>query len=395
MRKLTIAKRIQLSNFISIAMILVVGFLSFHYLNRLHYELDQLVSKDIQLTRLAEEIKTGVFELQRAEHLFLQAPGTLELQRRVSKVLTTLRHSIAQAQNTSSERSNIRRYIQINELADTYQSIHARIALGTAEHRDHAALSNLRAKIRSINSEVLAERYKALEQHQHQASRVASNAERNMIIMLIIVLVFAVILGVASPKWVSSPFHRLQRALAEVRTGKLNTVIAVRTDDEVGALTKTLNSTIAGLREFDDLKVQRIAFERRRFEALANMVDYGVIVVEHDGHIRFVNSQLYLLLGLSSEDVVDRKIDQSEFPESLRTLLHQCIASDDKFDNHEFELTIRNGDDQEQRITLLADNTICQSQRGRIEHYIVTLEDKGAHAQKHYLKRKIAGSENT
>src|SRR5690606_35888478 len=124
-------------------------------------------------------------------------------------------------------------------------------------------------KISTLNRAVLNDRYKELESHQEQINRLSSDAQRNMIIVVLLMLLSGLALGFVAPNVVVTPFRKMVQAINEVRTGKLNISIPVEADDEIGTIAKSLNTMIAELREFDEMKIKRIAFEKRRFETLA------------------------------------------------------------------------------------------------------------------------------
>jgi CHASE3 domain sensor protein len=59
--KLSLQRRIQLSFFLSVALVVVIGIISFSYIHRLNDEVQQIIEQDITLSHSGEKIKTAFF----------------------------------------------------------------------------------------------------------------------------------------------------------------------------------------------------------------------------------------------------------------------------------------------------------------------------------------------
>ena len=148
---------------------------------------------------------------------------------------------------------------------------------------------------------------------------------------------------------------------------------------------------LADLRTYDDMKIKRIAFEKRRFETLANMVDYGVMLLTREGDIEFMNTQLYILLRLQSEDCVGCEVKESPLPGPLKALLEDCLEKQEKFDNQAIALDLKDQEGVSFTVDLLADLALVRRHDGTVANLIITFEEPGAQQYKHHLTRKMAG----
>lgn len=393
MKKWSIANRIQFSFVAAIGMVLVIGFLSFYYINRLNKDLESLVEQDIRLARLTEEIKSVTFEVFKQERLLFNDPSNAESLNDLKTVTNDLYKLTEQTEQLSLKEENRQRYEQMGLLALEFVQTLDEIPGATDLNPIKAKLRDRLIKISTLNRAVLNDRYKELESHQEQINRLSSDAQRNMIIVVLLMLLSGLALGFVAPNVVVTPFRKMVQAINEVRTGKLNISIPVEADDEIGTIAKSLNTMIAELREFDEMKIKRIAFEKRRFETLANMVDYGVMVLKREGVIEFINSQLYLLLKIDTKEIEGYRIEHTPLPNEIKDFLSQVLETKEKLDNQELTLHVKDKKGKDIEVALLIDTAMVRTHDGTIVNVIITFEEKSSHVDKSYLVRTMSKKE--
>lgn len=389
MRNLTIAARIRLSFATAVGMVLVIGFLSFYYLSQFSIEFHELVTRDIHLARVSEEIKSSIFDIHRNERAFFAEPTDPESFERLKTVSQKLVKLMNDAHLASAKQENIQRYEDMTALGATYLEMLNKIHSGEESQLLVSDARKTLIKIGTLNHQALQARYKDLEQHQIDAEKMASNAQRNMIVVIILMLLSGLGLGFVAPNLVAAPFRKINRAIAQIGAGKMNINIPEDTNDELGTLALNLNNMLDHLRTFDDMKIKRIAFEKRRLESMANMIDYGVMVLSCEGEIEFINTQLYLLLRVESEACVGYHVTQSPLPIELKELLTECLDTQEKFDNRELTLKIKDQNNEAHDVEFLVDLALVRRHDGSVANLIVTLEDKKAQAYKNHLTRKM------
>lgn len=394
MKKLSIANRIQMSFVAAIGMVLIIGFLSFYYINKLNSGLQRIVDEDIRLARLTEEIKNTSFEIFKTERRFALNTRDTKLKEELEKLTISLNERIIQAKGVSRKAENIERYDKMSDFALEYLSIMKNIDHSSDLTADKNKLRDRLIKISNLNRAVLQDRYKELEAHQGQVNQLSSDAQRNMIIVVLLMLLSGLGLGFVAPNVVVTPFKKMVQAINEVRTGKLNISIPVEADDEIGTIAKSLNTMIHELREFDEMKVKRIAFEKRRFETLANMVDYGVMVLKREGVIEFINSQLYLLLHCDTKEIEGYRIEHTPLPQEIKDFLELCLETKEKIDGKELTIHIKQKSGETLSVALLADTSMVRTHDGTIVNIIITFEEKKAHVEKAYLARHVSKKED-
>lgn len=393
MKKWSIANRIQLSFVAAIGMVLVIGFLSFYYINKLNQGLETIVQKDIRLARTTEEVKTTTFNVFRQERVYLQDLTQLEDLQKLISLSEALYQLTLDAEKLAQKDVNRDRYGKMADLVKEYRETLDQFPDPVDLNAVKNKLRDRLIKISNFNREVLQDRYKELEVHQEQVNRLSSDAQRNMIIVVLLILISGLGLGFVAPNVVVTPFKKMVQAINEVRTGKLNISIPVEADDEIGTIAKSLNTMIAELREFDEMKIKRIAFEKRRFETLANMVDYGVLVLKREGVIEFINSQLYILLKCDTKEIEGYRIEHTPLPVEIKEFLSECIETKERIDNRELTLHLKDKKGNDLDVELLADTSMVRTHDGTIVNIIVTFEEKSTHVDKSFLARTISKKE--
>lgn len=376
MKVSSVANRIQLSFAAAVLIVLGIGFLSFYYLNQLNRSLTQIVEKDMRAARLTEEIKNSLFDAYEQERVLPAGeipPAQLE---KLRSLFLSLLELTSQVKSLSSKEANIARYDAMSKLASESLDLLEQISRSTDLEDRRKRLRDTLANFVALSREALQSRYQDLDAHQSDLDRLGSNAQRNMIIVMLVLLVSAAGLGFVAPRIVTNPFKKMTRAIEQVRAGNLEARIPVETDDELGDIAVALNKMLADIRIFDQMKIRRIAFERRRFETLANMVDYGVILLKREGDVEFINSQLYMLFNLPSHEVEGKKLEDVPLPQSIKELCEECLLGMQKIEGREIEVTVSDREDEEVSVTLVVASAMVRAHDGRIANIILTLEEK-------------------
>ncbi|MDL1873222.1 HAMP domain-containing protein [Deltaproteobacteria bacterium PRO3] len=372
----SVANRIQLSFAAAVFIVLLIGFLSFYYLNQLNRGLERIVERDIRAARLTEEIKNSLFDVYQQERLLPVGeipPAQLEKMR---SLLLSLPDLVREAKTLSSKEANIARYDEMTRLATESLEFLDEISRSTDLVDRRERLRRNLGSFVALSREALQARYQDLDKHQLELDRLSSNAQRNMIIVMLVLLVSAVGLGFVAPRIVSNPFKKMARAIEQVQAGNLEARIPVETDDELGEIAVALNKMLGDIRTFDQMKIRRIAFERRRFETLANMVDYGVILLKREGEVEFINSQLYVLFNLPSHEVEGKKLEDVPLPQEIKELCEECLLDMRKVEGREIAMALSDREGGEVNLALVVDAAMVRAHDGRVVNIILTLEEK-------------------
>ena len=337
--KLSLEKRIQLSFFLAIALVGAIGIVSFYYISQLNGQVQQIVERDLALSHSSERIKTNLFALRRVERTYLIAPETPLFHQSLRTALEELRKATGGGEELSLRDETRQKHRDILTWLDEYE----RTIQETTLPFDPKVLDqNLEIPIRKISDTVddlIELRYHDLQSHRAQAELLAENSNRNIILMVVTTILAGLGLGFFAPSKVVLPFRKIYAAIQEVQAANFNVSVNIEGNDEIATLGHEFNKMVEEIRTFDDMKIKRIAFEKRKLDSLANMTDAGVVVLSVEGKILYMNRKLYEMLGLTTERILDITIEEVPLPAELKTIFQESIDRKDRFEDRHWNFT--------------------------------------------------------
>lgn len=121
--------------------------------------------------------------------------------------------------------------------------------------------------------------------------------EFNQIIIsgTIISVVFAIIIGFLLSKTITKPIVDIMHKAENITSGDFGQVLEVKSDDEIGKLTKTFNYMSSQLKSM----LSEISSEKNKFERILNFMTDGIIAYNTEGQIIHINTAACSLFDLS------------------------------------------------------------------------------------------------
>jgi two-component system nitrogen regulation sensor histidine kinase NtrY len=187
----------------------------------------------------------------------------------------------------------------------------------------------------------------------------------------LIVLLAAIWAAIAVADRIVRPIRLLINAADNVAGGNLNVIVPVRAvDGDVGSLSRTFNKMISEIRsQRDEILVAKDEVDdRRRFiEAVLSGVTAAVIGVDEDRTINIANPSTQILLGVSPEAMIGRKLP--EVSPEIDAVLSEA-ASRYRSDFRKQVSLVHSGTER----TLNVQVTREESHAGQ-ESYVITIDD--------------------
>jgi len=138
---------------------------------------------------------------------------------------------------------------------------------------------------------------------------------------LLLGLAAAGFVGARLARGVTDPVEELTRAAEQLREGRLDATVRIRTRDEIGRLGEAFTAMAERLRE----TIHGLTEERHKLEAiLTSMVD-AVVAIDRRGAVVMVNLAAEDLLGVRREEVIGRPAAEV-LPDTLRSLVQEATA---------------------------------------------------------------------
>ena len=167
--------------------------------------------------------------------------------------------------------------------------------------------------IRSIEKQlqtILSVNMRAIQNKSKTAEKTAEDALVIIITLggLVFLIAFTFILNF--PSVVTNPISRLTEAIKEIANKNYEHRIHINNKDEFGKLADAFNEMAERLEYFESSNLNKLMFEKNRAEAVINSLKDASIGIDKNNRVLFANYQALQLLGLRSEDIVGKSVDE-------------------------------------------------------------------------------------
>ena len=150
----------------------------------------------------------------------------------------------------------------------------------------------------------------AIQKKSIIAEKTAEDALGIIVLLGSLVFLIALTFLVNFPSIVTSPISRLTEAIKEIANKNYKHRIHINNKDEFGILADAFNEMAARLEYFESSNLNQLMFEKNRAEAVINSLKDASIGIDKNNVILFANYQALQLLGLPSEEVVGKNVDE-------------------------------------------------------------------------------------
>ncbi|WP_245542611.1 ATP-binding protein [Segetibacter koreensis] len=179
---------------------------------------------------------------------------------------------------------------------------------------------NIRSTETVIQS-ILLLNMQAIHRKSKIAERTADNALSMIIALGCIVFLIAFTFIVNFPSVVTDPINRLAEAIKEIAHKNYNHRIHITNKDEFGKLADAFNEMAERLQYFESSNLNKLMFEKSRAEAVINSLKDASIGIDKNNIVLFANYQALQLLGLHSEEVVGKPVEDIKKKNDLFSFL--------------------------------------------------------------------------
>ncbi len=138
-----------------------------------------------------------------------------------------------------------------------------------------------------------------------------------------IALALSTILAFYIARRFTSPIRELTQVAQELAQGNFRARVKVRTGDELGYLSSTLNHMATGLQNM----IEDISNEKNKIRAILTSMGDGVVALDSDGRIILVNQAAERMFGRRETEVVGKYILSLVRNYKIEELVSQVVAS--------------------------------------------------------------------
>ncbi|HTQ28138.1 MAG TPA: ATP-binding protein [Puia sp.] len=154
------------------------------------------------------------------------------------------------------------------------------------------------------------------------AQKTAEDAKLwlNVIFTILTLIAFTFIFNL--PGIISKPISSLSEGIMAISDKNYKKRIYLKQDDEFGDLATAFNNMAEKLDEYENSNLSQIKFEKSRIETIINQMKDGIIGLDNNRNILFLNAVAEKLLGLRERDIIGKYAPDVALKNDLmRTLL--------------------------------------------------------------------------
>lgn len=368
---ISLKNRVGASFVVANIIVISLGAVIFFYLDSLNKETKLAESKLADINYLIDEIRISAVSTLKYQHKIISKKNTPQEVQRLKEICDTF---LGQLQTLDSiyEETKIKKII--GKMSGYVDALKLLIDKSNIKRNKGGkeTISDLADKILETFSLFQELQYLQAEKQSSRIKSIIDETKKNMMITLIITILGALLLGIVLPRKIALPFKKIHDAIRELQDFNFDVSIYYNEDDEIGEISREMNKMIRKLKEFEELRAQRIQIEHRKFDVLANLFKKNVMLVNAENDIVYLNNQLYDLLRLKSDDVVMKKIEETSLPENLKNVMTLATKRRSKIENHPLEFSYFGEDKSEEKSYQGFANIIpIRGKESSLDYYVV------------------------
>ncbi len=388
---LNLQKRLHLSFAIALALVLVTGATSLYYIRQFDRKVHDTLIKDIELAEAGGALNKSLQDVRAAYREYMKVPGDAAMYQVMSQSFENFMTGVQQSQAISQLERNIEIHEEIisdgNELRlvmkETMEKPDARpVFAGQAR----AFFDSAGKRLETIQDQ----RREEMASHRMTIDRLFDRAKQNQLLIIIVVLIGGAFLAFFMPRRAVWPFKRILQAFHEAWECNLRVRLPAKGEDELAELSRSFNQMMAQLEEFDEMKVKRIAFERRRFEVLANSLNMGVILVTVEGKVIFINAPAYRVFDVTSTQVVNKELEATPLPPRIIELFQEALTTKQKIEDRRWEAQLKGPSGKEEKHAVSIDILPVRTHAGDLVNLLMLIKESAVPVEERLFQREVS-----
>ncbi|HNV72507.1 MAG TPA: hypothetical protein PKO06_22550, partial [Candidatus Ozemobacteraceae bacterium] len=138
----------------------------------------------------------------------------------------------------------------------------------------------------------------------------------------------ALVLAFFFSRQIALPTQRVIDLINRIRDGQyVNLNIRDQTEDEIGRIFGALLHMVSHIATRDQLKLEKIDLEKRRFEVFGNQIKVPFLLLNRDRQVAFANHACLELFRLAWDDVYEIELAKIAIPPQLKEEISSAITA--------------------------------------------------------------------
>lgn len=267
--------KVALGGIFLFALLILVGAVSFYYLNRITEEAGDIIKDNYETLNYSRDMLNEMDALSGKDS---------------SKALTNFEQHLQLQEKNITEPGE-------KELTESLRKNFEVI-------KQKASADSLRSLIRKDISSIMQVNLAAIDKKNQAAQASAQSAKTVITFCLTICLLIGFTFLFNFPALVASPVASLTEGIKAIADKNYSQRIHLNRKDEFGELANAFNTMAERLDEYEHSNLSRILFEKQRAETVINSLKDASIGIDNKGIVLFANQQALQLLHLANADII-------------------------------------------------------------------------------------------
>jgi HAMP domain-containing protein len=332
---LSLKRRVAFSFLIANAVVLIMGFTVFFFLDSLNNQISNITVSSNKISLLTDEVRISAVSILKMQKKILTSKPSPEDLKRLENLTEGFQSQLMRLDSFYTEVEAKKIISKMQGYVDSLKTVVGKSSLFYRDGGGISTINELTDKILEAFSEFQDIQYFQNEQRDKQVKAIIGETRRNMLITLIITFLGTILLSLVIPGKIAMPFKKINDAVRELQDCNFDVSIYYNQDDEIGELARELNKMIGNMKKFEQLRTDRISVEHRKFDTLANMIKKNIMIANAKGELTYMNNPMYALLEMQSDDVINKNITDTVMPDSIIETFEIAIKRRSKIENAE------------------------------------------------------------
>jgi nitrogen fixation/metabolism regulation signal transduction histidine kinase len=343
---ISLKNRIAASFIFVTLMVLALGFSVFYFLHKLNTEISQITTDSNNVSVLTDQVRISAVSILKSQRRIISNRAKSDDLDELISLCDDFQAQLQKLETYYSEAEIKKTIGKMTSYTDALKTLVSKVQLSRRDSAGLSTIGDLADKILEAFSEFQNIQYYQSEERDKRINKIIEETKKHMLIALIITFFFSILMSLVIPGKIALPFKKINDAIRELQECNFDVSIYYNQDDEIGELAREINKMIHSMKTFDELRANRIQMEHRKFDALASLVKKLVIISNAKGDLIYMNNQMYSMLDLQSDDIINKNYADTLIPDCIKETYDLAIKRRSKIENADIEVFKRHLEDE-------------------------------------------------
>ncbi len=134
-------------------------------------------------------------------------------------------------------------------------------------------------------------------------------------------------------------FKKHLRSLQDMQKGYFNIFLPIEEySQELQPLTKEIIKLAEQLKYFEQLRVDRIQLEQKKFDILTQILKSPILIFNAEGKIHYLSNEFYSIVQRESTEFINKYYEETPLDKKLKELIYRVLETDEKIEQETIQI---------------------------------------------------------